>query len=110
MLTHLCKYNTYFQKIGNLLIFLVLFLFSSAATVCAQSMDYLMYIEQYSETAVRHQQEYGIPASITLAQGLLESGAGKSRLAVEGNNHFGIKCHSTWKGDVIHADDDELNE
>lgn len=73
-------------------------------------MDYLMYIEQYSETAVRHQQEYGIPASITLAQGLLESGAGKSRLAVEGNNHFGIKCHSTWKGDVIHADDDELNE
>ena len=48
MLTHLCKYNTYFQKIGNLLIFLVLFLFSSAATVCAQSMDYLMYIEGYT--------------------------------------------------------------
>ena len=74
------------------------------------SADYLAYIEQYRETAVRQQQEYGIPASITLAQGLLESGAGQSRLATEGNNHFGIKCHNTWKGDGIYMDDDEKGE
>ena len=74
------------------------------------SADYLAYIEQYRETAVRQQQEYGIPASITLAQGLLESGAGQSRFATEGNNHFGIKCHNTWKGDGIYMDDDEKGE
>lgn len=60
--------------------------------------------------AVRQQQQYGIPASITLAQGLLESGAGLSRLATEGNNHFGIKCHKDWAGDGIYMDDDERNE
>ena len=76
----------------------------------ALSSDYLIYIEQYKATAVRQQQEYGIPASITLAQGLLESGAGNSTLATEGNNHFGIKCHNTWKGEGIYHDDDEKNE
>lgn len=74
------------------------------------SMDYLNYIEQWSPVAVKQQQEYGIPASITLAQGLLESGAGLSRLATEGNNHFGIKCHKEWTGDGIYMDDDEKNE
>lgn len=59
---------------------------------------------------MRQQQEYGIPASITLSQGLLESGAGLSRLASEGNNHFGIKCHKDWNGEGIYADDDEKNE
>ena len=54
--------------------------------------------------------EYRIPASITLAQGILESGSGNSRLAVKGNNHFGIKCHSDWKGKTIHEDDDEKQE
>ncbi len=54
--------------------------------------------------------EYRIPASITLAQGILESGSGNSRLAVKGNNHFGIKCHSDWKGKTIHEDDDEKHE
>ena len=54
--------------------------------------------------------EHGIPASITLAQGILESGAGRSRLATEANNHFGIKCHSDWKGATIHHDDDALQE
>ena len=76
----------------------------------ALSSDYLLYIEQYKATAVRQQQEYGIPASITLAQGLLESDAGNSTLATEGNNHFGIKCHNTWKGEGIYHDDDEKNE
>ncbi len=53
---------------------------------------------------------YKIPASITLAQGLLESGFGQGRLAVEANNHFGIKCHSGWSGGRIYHDDDELGE
>ena len=52
----------------------------------------------------------GVPASITLAQGLLESGSGRSTLATKGNNHFGIKCHRNWKGATIHADDDRRNE
>ena len=54
--------------------------------------------------------QYKIPASITLAQGLLESGFGEGRLAVEGNNHFGIKCHRTWQGEKIYHDDDEKGE
>ncbi len=74
------------------------------------SMDWLNYIEKWHSLAVRHQQQYGIPASITLAQGLLESGAGLSRLATEGNNHFGIKCHKDWTGEGIYQDDDEQNE
>ena len=71
--------------------------------------DYLDYIEKYYQLAVRQQKEYGIPASITLAQGLLESSAGKSTFAVNTNNHFGIKCHD-WKGDTYYMDDDEKNE
>ena len=53
---------------------------------------------------------YNIPASITLAQAILESGNGESRLALEGNNHFGIKCHNNWEGDTIIEDDDEAGE
>jgi len=71
--------------------------------------DYLDYIEKYYQLAVRQQKEYGIPASITLAQGLLESSAGKSTFAVNTNNHFGIKCHD-WKGDTYYMVDDEKNE
>ena len=59
-----------------------------------------MYIERYADMAILEMKEFGIPASITLAQGILESGNGTSRLAVEGNNHFGIKCHG-WVGDEI---------
>ena len=53
---------------------------------------------------------YDIPASISLAQGILESGMGYSRLAVDANNHFGIKCHSEWEGKRIYHDDDEKGE
>lgn len=52
----------------------------------------------------------GVPASITLAQGILESGNGQSRLATEGNNHFGIKCHEGWKGKTMFVDDDKPDE
>ena len=58
------------------------------------------YIEQYADVAVKKMHEYKIPASITVAQGIFESACGKSRLATEGNNHFGIKCHE-WDGDTI---------
>ena len=71
--------------------------------------DHKAYIRKYAETAVSEMYRSGIPASITLGQGLLESGAGKSYLAVEGNNHFGIKCHN-WKGAKIYADDDKAHE
>ena len=53
---------------------------------------------------------YKIPASISLAQGILESGSGTSTLAVEANNHFGIKCHVDWKGQTVYHDDDKKNE
>jgi len=68
------------------------------------------YIEKYKVTAVEKMLEHGIPASITLAQGILESGAGKSSLATEANNHFGIKCHKDWTGDTYIMDDDKRNE
>jgi len=67
------------------------------------------YIERYKDIAVHEMREYGIPASITLAQGILESGSGKGRLAVQANNHFGIKCHG-WEGAKIYHDDDALQE
>jgi LysM repeat protein len=67
------------------------------------------YIEAYKDLAMAEMEEYGIPASIILAQGAFESGDGNSRLARKGNNHFGIKCHD-WNGKTIHEDDDENNE
>lgn len=72
------------------------------------SADIQAYIERYRETALRHEREYGIPASITLAQGILESGAGKSALSRNANNHFGIKAFGGWTGPVYRAKDDEV--
>ena len=68
------------------------------------------YITTFSEIAQYVMKAYGIPASITLAQGLLESGLGKGELAVKTNNHFGIKCHTGWQGDYDFHDDDEKGE
>ena len=75
-----------------------------------QTMTRAEYIEHYAPLAVEQQTLYGIPASITLAQGLLESGNGNSRLAREANNHFGIKCGSGWDGPSVRHDDDALQE
>ena len=68
------------------------------------------YLQIFGPIARREMKQYKIPASITLAQGLLESGFGEGRLALEGNNHFGIKCHRTWQGEKIYHDDDEKGE
>ncbi len=68
------------------------------------------YIDTYADLAMREMVRTGIPASITLAQGCLESDNGNSRLARDAKNHFGIKCHDDWKGRKIYHDDDERNE
>lgn len=69
------------------------------------------YVKLYAKEAQRQQRKYGVPASITLAQGMLESGNGSSYLAVVANNHFGIKAYSRgWKGKVVHCDDDARQE
>ena len=70
----------------------------------------LQYIRKYAPLAVLEMHKYDIPASITLAQGILESGNGRSQLASKSNNHFGIKCHVGWKGQKVYHDDDEKGE
>ena len=69
-----------------------------------------LYIKKYKDIAISEMNNYGIPASITLAQGILESGNGNSHLSVKGKNHFGIKCHKEWDGKKIFLDDDKKNE
>ena len=68
------------------------------------------YILKYRNVVLENQNQYGIPASITLAQGIIESGSGRSVLAKESNNHFGIKCHSTWAGKKTYKDDNNKND
>lgn len=68
------------------------------------------YVNNYKGIAQNNMKEHGIPASIILAQGILESGAGRGDLAVSANNHFGIKCHTDWKGDKVYHDDDAAQE
>lgn len=76
----------------------------------AQSNAHLEYIERFKEIAIREMERAGIPASIKLAQGLLESGAGTSDLARRANNHFGIKCGGDWSGKTYYKKDDDFNE
>ncbi len=68
------------------------------------------YVKKYADMAVKEMVRSGVPASITLAQGMLESGSGMSKLATQGNNHFGIKCHKGWEGKSMKVDDDAPNE
>lgn len=91
--------------------FIAIFILSFISSIPAVASDpYEEYIDRYSSLAVEHQDEFGIPASITLAQGLLESAAGRSTLASKANNHFGIKCHKEWKGKSVKRNDDAPNE
>lgn len=75
-----------------------------------QNPNFVHYIAQYKDLAIAQQRKHNVPAAITMAQGLLESGAGQSELAKTANNHFGIKCTSDWKGRTVTADDDKQGE
>lgn len=92
-------------KIAFLWLLLVLSTISTNAQITRQE-----YINQYQKLAIGQMEKYGVPASIIMAQGILESGAGNSRLAVKANNHFGIKCHTSWTGPRIYHDDDAKGE
>ena len=79
-------------------------------TLSAQKTATLIYIDQYKEIAIKEMKRTGIPASITLAQGIVESNSGESNLALNFNNHFGIKCKTDWKGETTYQDDDSKQE
>ncbi|MCR5519299.1 MAG: glucosaminidase domain-containing protein [Bacteroidales bacterium] len=81
-----------------------------AALTAASDTPQNEYIKKYASIAVSEMQRSGVPASITLAQGMLESRYGLSSLAADGNNHFGIKCHRNWKGKTMRVNDDAPNE
>ena len=80
----------------------------SSGTVPAQSVS--DYVNQYKDLAISEMKRTGIPASITLAQGIIESDCGRSTLAREANNHFGIKCHNDWTGPTVRHNDNSRNE
>lgn len=92
------------------LLIISLFIGLSAYAQHNQKSPQEIYIEQFATLAVEEMYRSGVPASITLAQGLLESRYGLSELAVKGNNHFGIKCHNNWTGKKIYYDDDAKGE
>lgn len=92
----------------KVVIFITLVLCQAAAL--GQGTPQERYIQKWAPTAVREMYRSGVPASITLAQGILESRYGLSSLATEGNNHFGIKCHKDWKGKSMRYDDDAKGE
>ena len=84
--------------------------FSAYSQKTQKKKETLDYIDKYKDIAMEEMVKYKIPASITLAQGILESGNGQSKLARQGNNHFGIKCHSDWRGKTMRMDDDAPKE
>jgi hypothetical protein len=98
------------SKVILLLVSLLITAASSIAQSTEKRISYQEYIEDYKDIAIKKMHEYGIPASITLAQGLLESGSGNSALCKDANNHFGIKCHKEWTGMTYIMDDDEKGE
>ncbi len=95
------------MKIYNF-IFLLTFLHLAVFAQKKQTRE--EYVNTYKDAAIYQMRTQGVPASIILAQGLLESDNGNSHLAVKANNHFGIKCHKTWTGSAVHLDDDAKNE
>jgi len=85
-------------------------LFALSFQLVAEKFTPQDYIKKYKDDAISEMERAGVPASITLAQGMLESGYGNSELARKANNHFGIKCHSDWSGPVFRVDDDKKDE
>lgn len=86
------------------------FLGLSLGSAAQSQVDVLDYINQYKDLAIAEMQRTGVPASIKLAQGIHETGAGKSVLVQKSNNHFGIKCKTGWNGEKVYHDDDERGE
>lgn len=92
-------------------LFPFIFLITAAIGVLGQSkISRQEYISKYADIAIRQMKQYGVPASIILAQGMLESDNGNSTLATKANNHFGIKCHKDWTGPTMYHDDDRKDE
>ena len=87
-----------------------LYLFSFKLAAQPPNLKTQIYIDNYSQQAIRQMILYKIPACVTLAQAIYESSSGVSELAKRSNNHFGIKCHIGWEGDTVLKSDDELNE
>jgi len=96
------------HNIFSSVIFILLFI--SLKTEAKEKLSYEEYINKYKNLAIKEMKRTGIPASITMAQALLESNAGNSTLAKKSNNHFGIKCHNNWKGKKVYYDDDRRHE
>lgn len=97
---------------GNLkcIVLAVLMLLGHTGISGQTKMTRQQYIDKYKDIAIENMRNHKVPASITLAQGLLESGNGNSELSKKSNNHFGIKCHSSWKGKRTYHDDDKKGE
>ncbi|MDY6121496.1 MAG: glucosaminidase domain-containing protein [Porphyromonas sp.] len=99
------------RRLFLLILGLVAF-FASHSCLLAQRLNpvYQAYVQQYADEAIRQMNRHRIPASITLAQGMVETGAGTSSLAKDHNNHFGIKCHRSWNGGKTYRTDDRPDE
>ena len=82
--------------------------YGTVATKGSNAEAQLLYIDRYKGIAVREMERTGVPASVKLAQGILESASGKSLLSSQYNNHFGIKCHSDWQGVYSHNNPDTI--
>jgi len=112
ILKYFCIFGPMVKK--KIHIFLIALFLIGHSSLFGQPAEYKMsrdeYVEKYKDDAVKEMLTIGVPASITLAQGMLESGNGNSALAVYANNHFGIKCHEDWDGMTYIQDDDASNE
>ena len=98
------------KRLLRLIVVTIVLVCSVGAQAQRRNSRYVTYIDKYKDLAIEQMKEHKIPASITLAQGLLESGAGMSELARKSNNHFGIKCGGSWKGRTVRHDDDARQE
>lgn len=101
--------HLYFVNMRKIFVTIAIFLSLGGQAQVGWNQTYQHYISQYKDIAIEQMQRYKIPASITLAQGIYETGGGTSDLARRGNNHFGIKCNG-WRGRTVYHDDDTRNE
>ena len=95
---------------GKKLFYFSVIVAGSFAKATAQTLTPVQYIEIYKELAIKEMKRMGVPAAITLAQGLLETESGNSDLVKKSNNHFGIKCKGTWTAETVYHDDDAAGE